>query len=76
MTKSVEKINFSPIETSTNPYFKYCVTQMKEEQKNDNSINIENSNNLKINNKELLHKEENIEKKIIIIIQKKIHMLI
>ena len=59
--KLTRNISFSPIEISSHPYFKYCVTQMKEEQKNDNSINIENSNNLKINNKELLHKEENIE---------------
>ncbi len=31
VTKSVEKINFSPIETSTNPYFKYCVIPIKDE---------------------------------------------
>ena len=31
VTKSVEKIIFSPIEISTNPYFKYCVIPVKEE---------------------------------------------
>ena len=31
VTKSVEKIIFSPIEISTNPYFKYCVTPVKDE---------------------------------------------
>ena len=60
----VHKLNrnmsFSPLEISTYPYFKYCVIQMKEEQKSDNSINIHNNNNLKINsNIELEHKKEN-----------------
>ena len=59
--KLTRNMSFSPLEISAYPYFKYCVTQMKEEQKNDNSINIGNNNNLKINNKELLkHKKENI----------------
>lgn len=31
VTKSVEKIIFSPIEISTNPYFKYCVTPVKDD---------------------------------------------
>jgi hypothetical protein len=31
VTKSVEKIIFSPVEISTNPYFKYYVTPVKEE---------------------------------------------
>ena len=31
VTKTVEKINFSPMETSTNPYFKYCVIPIKDE---------------------------------------------
>ena len=31
VTKSVDKIIFSPIEISTNPYFKYCVTPVKDE---------------------------------------------
>ena len=31
VTKTVEKINFSPIEISTNPYFKYCVIPIKDE---------------------------------------------
>ena len=31
VTKSVEKIIFSPLEISTNPYFKYYVTPVKEE---------------------------------------------
>ena len=38
-SKIVKKVNnnitFSPVETSTKPYFKYCVVQIKEEQKND-----------------------------------------
>ena len=52
--KITRNITFSPIEISKNPYFKYCVKQIKEEQKNDNSINISNNhNNLKIINKEL-----------------------
>jgi len=33
--KVYNNITFSPVETSTKPYFKYCVVQMKEEQKND-----------------------------------------
>ena len=44
-------ITFSPVEISTKPYIKYCVTQIKEEQKNNNSDNlINNSNNNNINN--------------------------
>ena len=31
VTKSVDKIIFSPLEISTNPYFKYCVTPVKDE---------------------------------------------
>ena len=31
VTKAVEKILFSPLEISTNPYFKYCVTPGKDE---------------------------------------------
>ena len=31
VTKSVEKIIFSPLEISTNPYFKYYVTPVKDE---------------------------------------------
>ena len=31
VTKSVEKIIFSPIEISANPYFKYCVTPVNDE---------------------------------------------
>ena len=31
VTKSVEKIIFSPLEISTKPYFKYCVTPVKDE---------------------------------------------
>ena len=31
VTKSVEKIIFSPVEISTKPYFKYCVTPGKDE---------------------------------------------
>ena len=31
VTKSVEKIIFSPVEISTNPYFKYCVTPVKDD---------------------------------------------
>ena len=31
VTKSVDKIIFSPIEISTKPYFKYCVTPVKDE---------------------------------------------
>ena len=31
VTKSVEKMSFSPIEISTNPYFKYCVIPIKDE---------------------------------------------
>lgn len=31
VTKSVDKIIFSPVEISTNPYFKYCVTPVKDE---------------------------------------------
>ena len=37
MKKINNYINFSPVETSTKPYFKYCVVQIKEEQKNDTS---------------------------------------
>ena len=58
--KLTRNVSFSPLEISTYPYFKYCVTQMKEEEKNDNSINIGSNSNLKINNKELQHKKENI----------------
>ena len=32
---SIENVLFSPLEISTNPYFKYCVTQIKEEPNND-----------------------------------------
>ena len=35
----MRNIIFSPIEISTNPYIKYCVTQLKEEEKNHNSSN-------------------------------------
>ena len=37
MKKVNNYINFSPVETSKKPYFKYCVVQIKEEQKNDTS---------------------------------------
>ena len=58
--KLTRNVSFSPLEISTYPYFKYCVTQMKEEHKNDNSINNGSLSDLKINNKELQHKKENI----------------
>ena len=31
--KLIKNMSFSPVEISTKPYFKYCVTQIKEEQK-------------------------------------------
>ena len=31
VTKSVDKIIFSPMEISTNPYIKYCITPVKDE---------------------------------------------
>ena len=35
--KVVTNIIFSPVEKSTTPYIKYCVTQRKEEQKNNSN---------------------------------------
>ena len=49
--KVMTNITFSSVEISTKPYIKYCVTQIKEEQKNNNSDKqINNSNNNNINN--------------------------
>ena len=53
--KVVTNIIFSPVEKSTTPYIKYCVTQIKEEQKNnsnsDNLVNNSNNNNINNNSK-------------------------
>jgi hypothetical protein len=49
--KLTRNVSFSPLEISTYPYFKYCVTQIKEEQKiniSQTEINQKN-NNLKHN---------------------------
>jgi len=58
VTKSVEKMNFSPIEISTNPYFKYCVIPIKDENfkydfsqsETNNTRNLEEKNQKKYNN--------------------------
>ena len=39
VSKSIEKMSFSPIETSPNPYFKYYVIPIKEDNKNNNNKN-------------------------------------
>ena len=50
-SKIVKKVNnnitFSPVETSIKPYLKYCVVQIKEEQKND--ISQEETTQTKLN---------------------------
>ena len=59
----MRNIIFSPIEISTNPYIKYCVTQLKEEEKNHNSSNLttnSNTNNLKLTKKEIKNKKDEI----------------
>ena len=62
--KVTTNITFSPVEVSTKPYIKYCVTQIKEEQKNNNSDNlINNSNNNNINNNSKTSKKILKEKK-------------
>ena len=61
--KVMRNIIFSPIEISTNPYIKYCVTQLKEEEKNHNSSNLttnSNTNNLKLTKKEIKNKKDEI----------------
>ena len=45
--KPVNTITFSPVEISKNPYFKYCVFAIKEEQKNDNSQTETNHTKIK-----------------------------
>ena len=70
VTKSVEKMSFSPIEISTNPYFKYCVIPIKDENfKYDFSQSETNHTR---------NQEEKNQKKIIkiILITKKFHLLI
>ena len=58
VTKSVEKMSFSPIEISTNPYFKYCVIPIKDEnfkydfsQSETNHTRNQEEKNQKKNNK-------------------------
>jgi CTD small phosphatase-like protein 2 len=63
IVKSVMKtIIVSPIEISTNPYFKYCVTQIKDGQKNDkskkNNSNLDIYQNIQIKEKEKEKKEK------------------
>ena len=61
--KVTSNIIFTPIEISAKPYFKYCVTQIKEEQKNNNSSNIEknsNTKNIKIIKNEIKNKKDEV----------------
>ena len=44
--KSNKNISFSPVEISPKPYFKYSVTQIKEEEKNDNSKSCKKEKNI------------------------------
>ena len=46
--KIIKNIIFSPLEISANPYFKYSVTQIKEEQKNDISLAETNQTKIKL----------------------------
>ena len=56
--KVMGNIIFSPIEISANPYFKYCVTQIKEVQKNNISSNL--TTNLKLSKKDIKNKKDEV----------------
>ena len=59
--KSNKNISFSPVEISPKPYFKYSVTQIKEEEKNDNSKSCKKEKN--INDNISISDEENKDEK-------------
>ena len=56
-------IPFSPAEISTKPYFKYTITLINEEQKNDMPSNITNNNSL-LQKKQINVKNKNFGKKV------------
>ena len=73
----INNISFSPLEISSKPYFKYCVTQMKEEEKNDIKIskkelkNNNNSRDISIMNEEKKDQKETEESHFLQIVEKK-----
>ena len=71
----IKNISFSPLEISPNPYFKYCVTQIKEEEKNDDlkisKRDISNNRDISIINEENKDEKENEESNYMQIVEKK-----
>ena len=71
----IKNISFSPLEISPKPYFKYCVTQIKEEEKNDDlkisKKDINNNRDISIMNEENKDEKETEESNYMQIVEKK-----